>query len=133
MSARPLEADTKKSVLQRRIAIIEDVESLSQLYAKTLEFKGHKVVARANSAEEFLELAREKGFLDSVEIAIIDYRLGMMNGFELAKIILARNPSIRIIFASAEESIEKEARAAGFSYLKKPFTMKMLVDEIGTK
>ena len=55
-----------------------------------------------------------------------------MNGFELAKIILTRNPSIRIIFASAEESIEKEAEAAGFSYLKKPFTMKVLVDEIGT-
>lgn len=130
MSTAPLETDQKLG-FHKKIGIIEDVESLASLYAQALEFKGYSIVANSRSAEEFLELLEQrKELLESIEIAIIDYRLGVMNGFDLAKILLEKKPSIHIIFASAEESIEREARSAGFAYLRKPFTMNLLIEEI---
>lgn len=105
-----------------RIAIIDDAPSLVETYSIVLRAKGHKVVATAMSGEQILT-SLDDNRARSIDVAIIDYRLGNgIDGLSLANMLLERNPHMKIIIASADESIRNDPKCSGFAVLRKPFS-----------
>ena len=105
----------------RRIAIVDDMPAIRDSYALILNHRGHKVVLTASSGEEIVSEARAHK-LGDVEVAIMDYLMGPMNGLQAAAEVLQYYPRMKMIIASGEEKIENQVSISGLTYLRKPFT-----------
>jgi CheY-like chemotaxis protein len=60
------------------------------------------------------------------DIILMDYRMPVMNGLDAAAKVHQANPSIRIIIATADDSIIQRAKEMGFEAIQKPFSIKQL-------
>ena len=86
---------------------MEDDVYLVEFYAKALELLDHKVVGCAYDGNEAIQKFKE--FNIKPDIIIMDHRLPLKNGIEAMKEILKLEPSMKIIFASADN----QTRATG--------------------
>lgn len=112
-----------------RIAIVEDVPMIANLYSIALKRQGHEVVMTALTGERMLRALDEKEARE-VDVAIVDYRLGTgMDGLTCAKLILSKSPGTNIILATADDSFEKEeVTSHSVQVLKKPFSINLLLE-----
>ena len=61
----------------------------------------------------------------------MDHRMPIKNGIETTKEILKMNENVKIIFLSADKSVQKEALSIGASnFLEKPFSLELLIKVI---
>jgi DNA-binding NtrC family response regulator len=132
LSDSSLSHSRMKKGTQRKVIIVDDILELVNLYTRALEFYGHKVLLGTSDPYAVLEAAK-RGVLNDAEFAILDYRMEVINGLEVAKELLAIRPTIRIIVASADEAVEKEVRQVGFSFLRKPFRVNELLVLLGNE
>lgn len=112
-----------------KILIVEDEAYLQQLYKEILELKGHEVVGQAHNGQEAVDLylAMES----KPDWLIMDHRMPVMDGLAATRLILAEDQTARVIFASADTSIIREAHEAGaVGFLSKPFSVKELCQAI---
>jgi len=110
-----------------KIAIVDDEPDLQRLYQLALESKGYDIEFVASDGTDAVEKNRN----DHAQVIIMDHRMPTKNGVEATKEILAEWPKTRIIFVSADEAVEKEAKEAGAArFLKKPISLKELVKNI---
>lgn len=117
-----------------QIAIVEDEPLLCNFYSLALTRNRHKVTLALEKVSEVLD-AIDENKLEGTDVAMIDYRLGgPLNGLEVAGLILQKYPNMRIVIATADDSIAKQVQALNFSYLQKPFgiadLMKCLNDKV---
>jgi CheY-like chemotaxis protein len=81
--------------------------------------------------------ATEFSVTSPYDIVILDYKMPDINGMDVAKEILAVNPSQRIIFASAyvKETLEESVKQLKqiVELMQKPFSLSQLVDTIEDK
>ena len=113
-----------------RVIIIEDLPMLGTLYSIVLRKLGHEVVLSMSNGDELAHLEGEIQF-GKLDLAIVDYRLkGKMNGLEITRQLKENNPTIRIIIASSDDSIEQQTKAAGFGFLLKPFSIDALIQHL---
>ncbi|MFX1277121.1 MAG: response regulator [Promethearchaeota archaeon] len=109
--------------------IVEDDLTLQKIYLEILTTFGYEVIDTAINGEEAVE--KFKSFLEKPEIIIMDYRMPLKNGIDATKEILKLDSDSRIIFASADSSIETLALSIGaISFLEKPFDIDNLIDLI---
>ncbi|HTX44348.1 MAG TPA: response regulator [Methanocella sp.] len=112
------------------VAIVDDEPDLQRLYQLALSSRGYHIAFVANDGTD----AIDKNNKSPAEVIIMDHRMPTKNGVEATKEILAERPATKIIFVSADEAVEKEARAAGaIRFLKKPISLKELqrnIDEV---
>lgn len=116
--------------------IVDDELMLHELYRDILEIKGHKVVGQAFNGKECME--RIKNMIANPcicpDFIIMDHRMPFKNGLEVTRELLKENPELKILFVSADDSIEKEAVSLGaIKFIKKPFSiqrMMSILDEI---
>jgi CheY-like chemotaxis protein len=113
----------------KRIVILDDIPEIAALFKRALELSGLEVVVVAHSGEEMLEKLR-KVEVGKIDFALIDYNLkgSQMNGMQIALQVRRKNPNIIAIVVSADDSVEAEARANGFCFLKKPVGLTELLD-----
>jgi len=72
-----------------------------------------------------------KLFIDKPDVVLLDYRLPIKDGIEVAKELIDYHPKIKIIFISADNSVEKEALSIGvLKFLLKPFDINLLLETI---
>ncbi len=110
-----------------KVAIVDDEPDLQRLYKLALASRGYDVVFIANDGTD----AIEKNKQTPAQIIIMDHRMPTKNGIEATREILKEVPRTGIIFVSADEAVEKEARDAGAKrFLKKPISLKDLVNNI---
>ena len=64
------------------------------------------------------------------DVILVDHRLPGISCKETAKEVTKLIPGIRIIITTAGDSIKPEARASGFSFIQKPFSLATLVKTI---
>ena len=76
-----------------------------------LKAYGFKVMGMAKNGEEAVE--KYKNFNPKPDIIIMDHRMPIKNGIEATKEILQINDDVKVIFASADLSVEKFARSIG--------------------
>ena len=94
-----------------------------------LSFSGFEIIGMAKNGEEAVQMY--KNFPKKPDVIIMDHRMPIKTGIEASKEILEIDKDAKIIFASADETVEEEARSIGVICFKnKPFTNKRFVDNV---
>ncbi|MFX1371825.1 MAG: response regulator [Promethearchaeota archaeon] len=105
--------------------MVDDDTDILFLYQKMIEHIGFEVVGIAHNGEKAVELY--KSLQRKPDIILMDHRMPKKNGVEATKEILSICNYTRIIFTSADKSVEKEALSIGaVSFLEKPFSLERL-------
>lgn len=121
------EIDTRAT---KRILVIDDCPSLSELYADFLSSQGyHTDVARCASAALQILQASSEPF----DIALLDMKLPDMDGVELLGIIKDKYPNIAILIITGHGSVSlavQSMRMGAREFLVKPFPLDRLTVSI---
>jgi two-component system cell cycle sensor histidine kinase/response regulator CckA len=108
------------------ILVVEDSESVRVLAQRVLGRVGYHVVATATGAEALARCADLKG---PIHLLLTDMVLPGMSGRELARQLLARLPSLKVLYMSGY--LDQEMAAQGdevwANFMQKPFTASELV------
>jgi len=107
---------------RKRILVVEDEPSISQVCLRTLSAEGFDVDIAVNGAVAQDMLAK-KGY----DLCLIDIRTPIMNGRELYQHIKEDHPEFanKVIFTTGDimnSNLERFLKEAGRPYLPKPFT-----------
>jgi len=109
-------------------AVVEDDEDLAFIYSRILKDQGYDSVFVARSGEEIIHWISTD--MESPDVIIMDYKLPAINGLDAAREVLRHSPGTKIIMATGHDEIKPEAEALGFTFLRKPFSMKTLASEM---
>jgi two-component system, chemotaxis family, chemotaxis protein CheY len=102
--------------------IVEDEPEIVEFYVDVIELYGHTVLETSDNGADAVE--KYSHFKTRPDVTIMDHRMFVMNGLDATKEILKIDPQAKIIFASADQSVEPGARQLGVvSFLKKPFSV----------
>jgi len=99
------------------IYIVEDDRFYANLVRYVLAENGYNSIERYQSGEECL-----KNLHNSPDVIILDHNLGHLNGIDVLKKIMHRNPEIYVIYLSSqkEPTVASESLLFGaFDYLEK--------------
>lgn len=112
------------------ILIVEDDRSLRALYEKALIHNGYDIIhPSAKNGEEAISIFQNS--VNKPDIIIMDHRMPVKSGLEATEEILAMDNTAKIIFASADKSVQKKAIELGaISFKDKPFTLERLFANI---
>jgi CheY-like chemotaxis protein len=110
-----------------RILVIDDDEIFCRLLVEYLEQIGVEATCRTDGLEAFELLNRE-----AYDLCIIDVRMPLVLGSDLAEAIREAHPQIKIVLASAfpDRALQEYARRKGILLLAKPFTKMQLFDTV---
>ena len=111
------------------ILLVDDEETVLRFSARVLAKEGFRVVS-AGSGQEALDAAARN---DAVDLLMTDVMMPGMNGCQLAEMLLARRPSLRVLFMSgyAEDVlVTNVGLVPGAAFLSKPFKPKALVTKV---
>lgn len=127
-------------MLAMKILIVEDDAQTAMQYQLALEEKNHNVVVTkdGNEACDSYSKALEQVELKTpvispFDIIILDYRLPVKNGIQVAKKIMAKNPKQKVIFATGhmKEILTREAKEdIPVQVIEKPFELDEFVNKV---
>ncbi|HKU36528.1 MAG TPA: ATP-binding protein, partial [Polyangiales bacterium] len=103
----------------KTVLVVDDDEAVRRMVVRTLERGGFGVVA-AHDGESALELvnARDVAF----DMVVTDMCMPGIDGAELARRLLERHPTMKVLFLSGDESGELDQPGIGeIDFLHKPF------------
>lgn len=106
------------SLPQARILIVEDERGIRRPLSRTLTRQGHHVT-EAESGTAALELLAQQEF----DLALIDLKLGDINGLEVLAAIREDSPDMVVIILTGHGSLESSVQAlrqGAHDYLLKP-------------
>ncbi|WP_282605725.1 response regulator [Pelagibius sp. Alg239-R121] len=116
---------SSNGVIGRRVLVVDDDRDFADSLSHLLRLEGFSV-ASAYGASEALDLLEKK----SVDVALIDIRMGERSGLDLVSDLGRKYPDIIAVlmtaYASAETAIEA-LQAGAYDYLCKPFFSEDLV------
>jgi len=111
------------------VMIVEDEVFLQDLYTEVMTRAGHEVVANAPDGEAAVGAFR--AMAKKPELILMDHRMPVMSGVDAMHEILKLDPSVCILFLTADFSIAKDSILGGaVGYIAKPFTMEALVGAV---
>jgi len=119
------ETGTKKSPVRQSVLVVDDEENFLTLIRWFLSQRGYHVVTAAN-AEEALALLLDKVF----DVALLDIKLGSVDGICLLEQFVQRSPKLKVIMMTAYPTVGsiKQAHEKGaIRYLTKPVNLPELV------
>lgn len=109
-----------------RVFVVDDEDFIRDLYKDVFESKGMTVFSARDGDEAVKVLKTMKARPD---IIIMDHRMPGKDGIETTKEIRSIDPTIPIIFSSADITVRDAALEAGaISFWAKPFPCSMLVN-----
>ncbi|MBI3406883.1 MAG: response regulator [Planctomycetes bacterium] len=117
---------------EKRILVVDDDPVVLASVSETLESAGYDV-RRAESGDVALrdEGIRRKGNAnDASQLVVTDVLMPRMNGFEMARRFLERDPAVAFLFISSQADTEALAGAElleRFPLLRKPFEARSLL------
>lgn len=117
------------SVFDKKILVVDDMESIVRIIKKLLEEIGFKHVDTTKDAHEALEMYNSGDYA----LIISDWNMPGMTGLELLKKVRAKDPGIPFIMITAESKTTNvlAARAEGVTnYIKKPFNLVTLKEKL---
>ena len=111
------------------VAIVDDEQSLVEIYRRLLAMKGIPVCFVAYDGDEAIR--QFAGHNPKPRIVLLDYRMPMMDGIKTMKKILSIDPGTRVIFISADERVREEALKAGAAmFVQKPASVKEILNAV---
>lgn len=123
-------SETTQGASAPRVLVVDDQASIRLIAEEILSASGYAVTVAA-SAEEALSLTRTGG--ERYDVLVSDLGLPGTPGDELADLLLAESPDLRLVFMSgSNETVEScgafEPDAVAF--LEKPFPLQDLADAV---
>ena len=112
------------------ILAVDDEQNLLELLITVLGKRGFKVKTALNGLEALKLLDQE-----SFQLALLDMKMGPLNGVQLLKEIKDRRPVIKVIMMTAYPTSETRMKASengASAYLTKPVDLQKLVDTINS-
>jgi CheY-like chemotaxis protein len=123
------------------ILVVEDDIDAAAMYRAALESRGHKVITAFDGRDclkiyqdALVRIKASVGKIPSTapfDAVVLDYKLPLIDGLQVAREILSSNPNQRIIFASAytRETLVNSVRDLKkvVELLQKPFDPEVLV------
>jgi DNA-binding response OmpR family regulator len=112
------------------ILAVDDEQNLLELLILALGKRGFKVQT-ALSGTEALKLLEKESF----QLALLDIKMGPVNGVQLLKEIKDRRPIIKVIMMTAYPTTETRLQASengASAYLTKPVDLQKLVETINS-
>jgi DNA-binding NtrC family response regulator len=112
------------------ILAVDDEQNLLELLITALGKRGFKV-RTASSGTEALKLVESESF----QLALLDIKMGPVNGVQLLKEIKDRRPVIKVIMMTAYPTLETRLDASengASAYLTKPVDLQKLVETINS-
>jgi two-component system response regulator YesN len=100
-----------------KFMIVDDEEVIRDSISKFLEQKGHSCKTAPNG-KEALEIANN----NELDVVVTDYKMPVMNGFELLKNIREKFPKIKVIIYSAFSdygNIQTASKYGAYSFCSK--------------
>ena len=111
------------------VLVVDDLAMMRQAIREVLQENGIKVAGEAHNGKDAID--KINALSKKPDIILMDHRLPMKNGIETTREILSVHKDIKIIFASADNSVKNEALNSGACYfLEKPFSISVLIDKI---
>lgn len=109
------------------VLVADDDVIITDLVEKVLAGAGFRVVC-ANSGEQAVDIAAS----GSISIALLDYRMGELNGIETGQAIFKMTGRRYILMSvqSDRETVEKAAIDGALGFLSKPLSLKDLAGHI---
>jgi DNA-binding NtrC family response regulator len=110
------------------ILAVDDEQNLLELLITALGKRGFKV-RTASSGTEALKLVENESF----QLALLDIKMGPLNGVQLLKEIKDRRPVMKVIMMTAYPTLETRLDASengASAYLTKPVDLQKLVETI---
>jgi two-component system NtrC family response regulator len=112
------------------ILAVDDEQNLLELLITVLGKRGYKVKTALNGIEALRLLDQE-----SFQLALLDLKMGPVNGVQLLKEIKDRRPIMKVIMMTAYPTSETRTQASvngASAYLTKPVDIQKLVDTINS-
>jgi len=109
--------------------IVDDEQSILDLFDMTQEMYNYRVVATAKDGEE--AVLKYPRIIPRPDIVLMDQYMPKMSGIECMRRILQIDPKARIVFLSVDESVKEEALKLGaIDLVKKPFIIRDLIRQL---
>jgi twitching motility two-component system response regulator PilG len=115
---------------RKKILLVDDDESILELFRDVLEGKGHQVTTFTRGWEALQAVSREQP-----DLIILDIMMPRVNGYEVCQ-ILKENPktkTIPIIFLTAlshQEALRRAAEGGADDFLVKPCPPEKLLKHV---
>lgn len=117
----------QNGIPSKMVLLVEDEPSLLTLTARMLRRLGYQVVAHHTPAEALHYARREKGRID---LLLTDIVMPGISGKELAEMVLALHPEVKILYMTGYTDDESFSTSEGENVLHKPFNSKLLAAHI---
>ena len=109
-----------------KILMIDDEIKILTLFKDFMETFGHKVEI-AIDGDTGLKKFKNTNF----DLIVMDYRMHGKNGLQVSREMMNIDKNVKILFVSADSSVEKKAIEMGaVGFLLKPFYIDVLIREI---
>jgi len=111
--------------MAKTILVVDDEQNFLELLTGSLGKRGFEVKTASNGIEA-LKLVE----IESFDLALLDIRMGPMNGIQLLGEITARQPDIKVIMMSGYPTRETGGQAlekGASAYLTKPIDLEELL------
>jgi two-component system chemotaxis response regulator CheY len=111
------------------IAIVDDEQSLVEVYRRIFEIRGIPVFFVAYDGEEAVRLFEEHN--PRPRVVLMDYRMPGVNGIQAMKRIRKMDSEVKVVFISADERVREEAiREGAVAFVQKPASMKEILETV---
>ncbi|MFN8608793.1 MAG: response regulator [Vulcanimicrobiota bacterium] len=111
----------------RTILVAEDTPSVRQVFVALLERQGYKVLQAADAVEA---LRLEKDHQGSLDLLLSDVMMPGLKGPELARMLRARRPEMRVILTSGFGNAVDDPNEQADSFLEKPVEAQRLLESV---
>ena len=112
------------------ILLVDDEETVRRFSSRVLQKQGFEIVSAGTGPEA---IAAADGRAYAIDLLLTDVMMPGMNGCELAELLLARKPSLRVLFISgyAEDVLASNVGLIPVAaFLAKPFKPKALFTKV---
>jgi two-component system, cell cycle sensor histidine kinase and response regulator CckA len=126
----PLESHPPVPLGSGTILLVEDEDALREISSKLLKSMGYKVIAAA-SGTDAIRIAGE--FTQPIDLLMTDVVMPGMNGRELAEVLAASHPQMKVLYVSGHTDdvmVHYAILKPGVAFLQKPFTRDGLAKKV---
>ena len=112
------------------ILVVDDDDSVRQMMCAILQRNGYSVLD-ASDGKGALTIC--DGHQGDIQMLLTDITMPQMSGVELADLVSARHPQIKVLFVSGystEATIHRKLPGSAHGFLAKPFTHEELTHKI---